>query len=513
MKKYLKNLSQVLMGILLTLGMFSPLSVLADGAYVISFVASGEHTMAIDGGHLKIDGEFVDFKNGDNNIGTLNCTDNKHCTITVNDGTPGKLRFNAQGKFDLQMQGHGFDMEHNFVNNETLSVVDPGPVDGDPNQGPGAPFDGNAVLVWSCGNKICYHEYHDLNKAGSNVIFAAAKTISDDRDPSIKFDVDAKVKFFSPTELFDTKRAEINANSVKADDLMGPDGIDYMPVNEPAENNAFVSYGNRNFKAIIYGDKFKGLKIGDFSNLTYYPGAWENVLTRRESFDVSGTTKENPVIFDTVLLESKFNLQKIDLNNFTIKSIEPLDVPEGAVTVTKRNDGSYDFEFASRYYNKVVFKLTDNENKEYFFMINRQAMSYDLRIERDATLFSELYFDRSTSWEDYIVTARYEYKDGSAKIVKLYNARNIDDGLGNNAEVYENDEENPERREWPKGKGLKRAVFKTSITMEELKTIDKIYLNVEFKGSTDKTYAGNYAGSKKGEVIDLNDQMYKERIR
>lgn len=443
---------------------------------------------------------------------TATCTtENVTCKFEIESVGEYSIDYNP-GFIDISEGTSKIDDKAKFVGNKDFSISQ---------ATMGSNFDGHAVLVWSCGEseaKVCYHEYTNLNQEGHDVIFESAANIADDHDSSKKFNVDAKVKFFSPWESFETKKTEIDNQAITPIDpesLVGPDGIDYMPVGEPTENNAFVSYGNRNFKAIIYGDKYKALKIGDLSTLTYYPAAWENKLTRRESFDISGTTRDNPVEFDMVLLESKINLQKIDLNGFTIKSIEALDVPEGAVTITKKNDGSYDFDFASRFFNKVVFKLTDEDNKEYFFRINRQAMAIkvDGNKEHNWTITSELYFDRNTSWEDYSVNARILYKDGSSKIVKLYNAKHIDDGLGNSAEVYENDEQNPVRPEWPKGKGLKRAVFKTKIDNSEMLNVDKIYLNVEMNGSTDSTYAGNYAGSGKGEVIDMTKEEYQRRMK
>lgn len=43
--------------------------------------------------------------------------------------------------------------------------------------------------------------------------------------------------------------------------------------------------------------------------------------------------------------------------------------------------------------------------------------------------------------------------------------------------------------------------------------VDKIYINVEMNGSTDSTYAGNYAGSGKGEIIDMTEEGYQRRMK
>ncbi len=380
-------------------------------------------------------------------------------------------------------------------------------------------FNGIAYLVWSDGDKILYKKFTDLN-VGEKIFYFSENEVVSDTDSTTKFNVHADTKFWSSQGNFESKKPEIDKSNdgtgpkVNINDLVGPDGIDYMPVGEPKENNAYVSYADRNFKAIIYNNKFKGLQLGNFESLTYYPGAWSNALTRRESFDISDTTKESPVVFDTVLIESSFKLKASSVGDLSIKSIEPLDVPEGAVTISKV-DNEYKFDFASRFYNKVVFKLTDTNDHEYYFMINRQAMNVNVRGDKDHPweITSELYFDRNKSWEDYEINARILYKDGSTKIVKMENAKLIGDGLGNDEVIFENDEENPVNNVWPKGKGLKRAVFKTKIDNSEMLNVDKIYLNVEFTGSTDSKYAGNYAGSGKGEVIDMTKEEYQRRMK
>lgn len=371
-------------------------------------------------------------------------------------------------------------------------------------------FNGEAVAVWSCGNDICYHVFTNLS--GDTVNYIKASDVTDDRDASKKFDVHAKNKFFAVKEVFDQRKAEIDAGTVNIESLIGPDGIDYMPVGEPTENNALVGYGNREFKAIIYGDEFKGVTIGDLNDLDYYPRDWNDWFLRRETYDMGGTTKENPIEIDTVLLQKKINLKlQTNLNSYTVTKIEALDVPGDAVTITKKNDGSYDFEFNSNYYDKVVFKVTTSDNKEQYIYINRRTTDPWIRTDNGKEgIVVETFFDRNKSYSDLDVIAKIVNKDGSAKIVHLTAEKGIDDGLGNIHDDYEVDEQTTGDANQPKGKGMKRANFVYSMSKADLKKVDKIYINVEFKGSTSTMFAGNFVGSGKGDIIDM--KYWEDRL-
>ena len=373
-------------------------------------------------------------------------------------------------------------------------------------------FDGRTYLIWSCGTGTCYHEYTDMDQNNTGV-FIDASMITADNNPSEKFDVHAKVRIFADPGKFDDWKAHNGGDSidwtkVDPEQLVGPDGVDYQPVGEPGANNAFVSYGDRNFKVIIYNNEYKGVSIGSLDGLTYYPSAWTNQLIRTDSVDISGTTASKPAEIDTVLLEDTINITPKNINGLNISSIEALDVPKNAVKITKNSDGSYKFKFASRFYNHVVFKITDSNNKSYYLRLNRQTMytefMHGLGDDRDfAGLVSDFYYDRNTTYTDYKITAKIVYKSGKVKFVEMKNAKFIDDGLGNSLNIYENDEEHPSNTDWPVGKGLKRATYKYAMSEDEAKTVSKIYVNVEFTGSTSSKYAGTLAGSGMGEEVTL----------
>ena len=66
-----------------------------------------------------------------------------------------------------------------------------------------------------------------------------------------------------------------------------------QPVGEPTYNNSYVSYGDRNFKVVIYNDNYKGVSIGSLDDLHYYPTTWVDPFLRRDQYDISAGTNVN----------------------------------------------------------------------------------------------------------------------------------------------------------------------------------------------------------------------------
>jgi hypothetical protein len=281
------------------------------------------------------------------------------------------------------------------------------------------------------------------------------------------------------------------------------------PVGEPQEKNAYVSYGDRNFKAVIYNDDYKGVSIGSLNDLHYYPSTWANPFLRRDQYDISDTAKDKPTGIDVNILENIVNIKTLDYNGFNITSLEALDVSEKAVEINKVDD-EWRIKFNSNFYDHVVFKATDSNNKESYFQIKRTAVDPWIRHGENhkPIIIADFYFDRTKSYSDYDLTAKIIYKDGTEKMVKLNAVKRIDDGLGNITPEYEVDEEtpvDPEHNPNVHGRGLKHSSFEYELEEGEDQKIKTFYVYVENKGSTDKTYAGTVAGSGKGVKANLYD--------
>lgn len=565
MRKITKILFSIVMVFAMLFSYILPITkVFASDEYVLSFTTKGNHTLVNDNGHLKIDGQYVDLRDANDNnvtIGTVACSDNA-CTITVSDGTSGKLNYNGDGKFTLYMQGHPTSVEQVFNNNEDFAVQDyeephdnDDPMNYEGNQG----FDGKAYLIWSCGNGTCYHYFDDIpNFDNGNSTFYKSTTIKADNNQNITFDVNAKYKAFALPDKFDSwVEAYKNKNNVEninwvqvdpediiseyppnmgewenkavdankctrpaegapgderdafercVDDYYISQGnlpfIRLQPLGEPEQNNAYVSYGDRNFKLVIYNENYKGVTMGDLSELHYYPSTWTNAYLRRDQYDISGTTKSNPTIINTILLESTVIIRPLNYNSFAIKSMEALDVPEDAVDISKDNNGEFRLVFSSNFYDNVVFKVTDTNNEVSYLQVSRYTIDgWISHHDNGAYLTADFYFDREREYSDFDLTAKILYKDGTVKNVTLDAVYGIDDGLGNIAPTYQVDEENP--LFGPKGKGLKHSTFEYGLENGEEDRIDKVYLNAEYKGSTASTYAGAYVGSGEGTLANI----------
>lgn len=428
------------------------------------------------------------------------------------------------------------------------------------NQEPGENdrFDGKAYLVWSCGNGICYHYFDDIPSfEDGNSVFYKDTEITADNKNGVTFDINAKYKgwyladtFIKWQELYEIATGkELNWDTMNPELILGAPNQnmgaiedaaikagkcvkpvqdapadehvafencinryaaetnheiwthELQPVGEPQYKNAYVSYGDRNFKVVIYNSNYKGVAIGSLEELSYYPAEWNNEFIKRDQYDISGTTKENPTTIDTILLEKVVKIKEINQNGFSITKIEALDVPTNAVDISKV-DGEWRLEFKSNFYDNVVFKVTDSKGGESYLQIKRTTIDGWIKfVDNKPVLNADFYFENKKTYKDFELTAIIEYKDGTEKNVKLEAVLGIDDGLGNVAPVYEVDEEHPVFG--PAGKGLKKACFQYKLNDGEDREIKRVYLNAEYKGSTETTYAGSYAGSGKGVLANI----------
>ena len=519
-----------------------------NGNEVVAYNSEGDELIGIRGeGDSRI--EFEDTYNNDKFTGNdvkVVCTDNKHCTATVTVPNEHGVRIVTAGgtpfSFMLGNQEYGFGND-NIVSNTTLTVVNRDI----------EVFDGNAYLIWSCGNGTCYHLFEGITE---DAMFIKASTIKADNDNTKTFDVHAEKKVFAskadferwqndykayknissidfstvdPSEVIDHIDMRDFEEQAINDKACSREGIDreefehcvdeyvankgiftsragFQPVGEPFSENAYVSYGDRNFKITIYNDEYRGVTIGSLNDLEYYPAVWNDQFLRVESYDVSSDSPDNAAVIDTILLEPIVNIKALDYNGFEIKSIEAMDVPANAVSVTKSGD-EYKIKFASNFYDNVLFKVTSTDNQTYYFRINR--LTIDARLDYDVQgnyfVSAYFYYDNRTTYTDYKLTAKLVYKDGKSKIVTMENSKKIDDGLGNVTYAYEVDQE--AITDGPTGKGLKVAAYAYSVDEAEAKTVSKIYINVEKVGSTKTTYAGAFAGSGKGMLIDVEEEF------
>jgi len=265
--------------------------------------------------------------------------------------------------------------------------VEPGPEPGE------SYFDGKAYVVWSCGSGVCYHYFDNIPAFddGNSTFYKDTEVTADNKEGET-FDVHAKYMGWYLKDTFDEWKnlyevatgktlnwdtmdpelilgepnqliRELEESAIAANACVKPDEDapredqdefescihlyaaqhdhkiwthKLQPVGEPTANNAYVSYGDRNFKVVIYSNKYKGVTMGDLSDLHYYPSRWTNPFLRTDQYDISDTTKEKPALMDSILLESTVKIKSLGYNSFEIASIEALDVPKEAVKITKK---------------------------------------------------------------------------------------------------------------------------------------------------------------------------------
>lgn len=275
-----------------------------------------------------------------------------------------------------------------------------------------------------------------------------------------------------------------------------------QPVNEPDAANAYVSYGDRNFKVVIYNEDYKAVSTtADFDGLNFYPASWADPFTRRDQYDVSDSDEVNPTPLESILLESTVNLDILDINDYELESVEAMDVPDGAVTITKVNSRKFQIVFLSNFYDHVVFKLTDTSGGEEYVQINRYTI--DGWIRNNNTLSADFYYDRTKNYDDFVLTAKVVYNDGTIENVTLEAVEDFQDSLGHPIDGYEADQEasiGPFQ-----GKGLKQSVFECYLGENAERRVKDIYLNAEYVDENDEDYiyAGAYSGSGDGTPANL----------
>ena len=137
--------------------------------------------------------------------------------------------------------------------------------------------------------------------------------------------------------------------------------------------------------------------------------------------DISGTTRENPAEYNTFVLEPTIKFAMADNSNSPVTSLEALDVPSGAVTITGSGTTGYNIRFASHFFDNVVFRAT-SANGTYYIKINRAALSIKDNFGPETTnpqVIADLYYDESESYTDYDVYATIIGVDGTATLQKL----------------------------------------------------------------------------------------------
>ncbi len=290
-------------------------------------------------------------------------------------------------------------------------------------------------------------------------------------------------------------------NYMEDQGIIYPSGVKIQSIGEPSNNGSYVSYGDHNFNVIIYADNYAAVTAVELDDLEFVPYGFSV-----DPVDLVGSTLDNPGVLQMPLLDDVISIDSTGLNNFTISEITLADetIPEEAVSITKdQTGGFFTVNFGSNFYDNVILKIKDTDGNIYYLKIYRGTLS-EMVFDR-ATDFNnhfngiraELIFDEATSHEDYEITARIIYRDGSTKLVELENLGWVDKNYG--GEIDFSEEYSGEMS----GKGLKRANYGYAIDDDRYEDdIERVYFNIRYSGTTAENYAGTFAGSGRGIVLE-----------
>lgn len=440
-RHYFKLVVNVLtMVLLLTASAFSInlAKVFAASAYSLNFTTSGNHTLEVSDGHLKIDGQYIDLKNGDQTIGTASCTSATSCSIAVTDGASGKLNYNSADRFTLYINGNPHNMDTTFNSTTNIAVQD---YENNNNNQP--VFSGKVWFFWNCNGNFCKQKLTGLNPATFNestgdlvydTNYIPAHRISDNGNSP---DVASLNKTGAYLWVWETPgdttvaqnlttwgdfQAYFKRVAPESDyDALKAYAID--PTGAQSGNNSLNTNGDRAFRATIYGDGYYGVTNASMpSDLTYYPSFWDKAFFN-PAYDISGTSIDNPAVIQTYLLEPVITLES-DISSSPIRNIEIADsTPASAVSIT-RDGGSFTITFNSNYYDHTIFKVTDYSEHTHYFMLGR------ITVDRDGNLFVP-----TTDDTEYEVYGTYTLENGTRLFLQLERNTPSDTSGGQNLDL------------------------------------------------------------------------------
>ena len=264
---------------------------------------------------------------------------------------------------------------------------------------------------------------------------------------------------------------------------------------EPNGNTTIFTNGDMSFRACIYdGGSFEGLRFSqNEDDYTYFPEFMDPTFYTG-FVDVGETTADKPAQFTTFMMEPYVIFGKSENSIKDILSVEPLDVPSGAVTVSK-NEEDWIISFGSNYFDHVVFKITGADNTAFYVQINRAAFTLEDNFAPEETnpqVIATLYYPENESYTDYTFYAVLTYNDGTQSALQK---------LSNKTVTLVNTDETGEM-EYDGGKGLKMCQAGISVDQQNVASVT--FTAVKSSMFSSGSYSGTYAGSEEGTTYILS---------
>lgn len=371
-------------------------------------------------------------------------------------------------------------------------------------------FSGSAYFVWrGADDKICAHLVEGLDESKNTgtgdesaykIIYIPVSEVKDDvpGGSGETYNISNNDYYWMwDTSLEAIKEysnyTEMNEDFERNENLKRDLAID--PTEAVNGASTVCTNGNRDFRATIYADTFEGL---DFSvnpdDYTYFPDFWDSVFASN-TVDISGSTAENPAVYESFLLEPTVHFSTAVNSANAITGIKALDVPAGAVAITGDATNGYDIKFNSNFFDSVVFEIT-TASENYYLEIVRTALQVHDNFGPDMTepgkVIASLYYDEGQDYRSYEVYATIYNSDGTTTMKKA-EAVEIDmDNLGNPmpAGTYVREA----------GKGLKYSNFAVEVSDD---VVGVAFNVVEAGALSGESYGGSYLGSGIGAYYDI----------
>ena len=392
-------------------------------------------------------------------------------------------------------------------NRLTMIIREKGNHDPNPPQEPGNDFDGRAYFVWQGENDaLCVHEITGLEESRSqgeiiafDIIYIPVSEVKDDvTGEQFEIGNDSYYWMWSSAKPFiDENGSSYTAFTNALDALSEPEfrTIAIDPCGAEDGESTVCTNGDRVFRATIYDNAtFEGIAFSQSEDdYTYFPNFWDNVFFTN-TVDISNTTAENPAVYEAFLIEPTIHFGKADNSVNEITGIRPLDVPDGAVTITENPVAGYDIEFGSNFFDNVVFEIETGEESYYIEIVRTAMQVFDTNgpEEENPQVVAKIFYDENESYSDYEVYATIHYKNGDASVQKIAVSEITDDGFGNAPA--------PGTYEMEAGKGLKCAQYSVPLT-EDIEGID--FNAVKNGALSGNSYGGSYFGSENGVYYDI----------
>ena len=374
-------------------------------------------------------------------------------------------------------------------------------------------FDGVAYFAWLCNDgDICYHKLTNLK---------GRQDLLDENNQPVLNEINEPYQYYETNYIREEDLTDESGNGVdynlsiepanwvlprdvedeqgnfvaSAYDVFG-NGEDDMgtqldPAGANSGNSSYATNGDRCFRAVIYKNGYQAIEFDTtIDKYTYFPGFLDPVFFS-SVFDLSGTTKSEPVKYETYILEPQISLRN-DSKSAKFTSIKALDVNTEAVTI-ENNDGEFTIRFNSNYYDSVVFEAIDENGGKYYFQIDRVAgtLEDDARPDHRPTAVAMEFFyptslnNQELNYTDFEVIATLNKSDGSKETRIIDTPTNyIDEMTGENL--------GPKRYG---GKNLFVSGYKVDLTDDTV----SVNFNTIKKGAlTGETFGGAFSGSGDG---------------